>query len=266
MPSTAKPRKGARSRADIPPDVLAALTAGSMESASLPEILALDFTALAHAALPPALAGPVAAGLNPDDGITRRMAAAGRALAAATDHDPQALAALAGHPSDTVRGWVAYAVAEEADSTDAPMPLEILLARLRPFADDPHFGVREWAWMALRPRMVADPLAVIDRLVPWTAEPSENLRRFAVESCRPRGVWCAHVTALKDDPAPGLPLLAPCRADPSKYVRDSVANWLNDAGKTRPDWVLAVTGRWLAEDPAPVVASLVKRARRSLPA
>jgi 3-methyladenine DNA glycosylase AlkC len=153
---------------------------------------------------------------------------------------------------------VAFALAARHGSD-----LEALFPALRPLAADPHFGVREWAWLAARPAIVAKPMEALALLALWTGEEDENLRRFASESTRPRGVWCSHIAELKADPEPGRALLEPLKADPSKYVRDSVANWLNDAAKTCPEWVLSVTDMWLV-DAEKETAALVKRARRSI--
>jgi 3-methyladenine DNA glycosylase AlkC len=65
---------------------------------------------------------------------------------------------------------------------------------------------------------------------------------------------------LRDDPTPGLAVLEPLRADTHRYVQDSVANWLNDAAKDRPDWVRHVLESW-REEVSPYVH---KRAARSL--
>ncbi|MBX9633510.1 MAG: DNA alkylation repair protein, partial [Magnetospirillum sp.] len=99
-------RKGARSRADIDPAVLAELNAGTAETLTLPEALAVDMAVLMQAACPELVVAPLraAAGL----GVTRRMAVA--AQLALDGLGGAAIGRLAGHGSDTVRGWAAYAV------------------------------------------------------------------------------------------------------------------------------------------------------------
>ncbi|WP_448206732.1 HEAT repeat domain-containing protein [Azospirillum sp. sgz302134] len=251
-PTVAKPRKGATRMADIPPDVLADLNAGRRETATLAEGLAIDFATLLAAAVPEA-AGK--ARFDPTDGVTKRMA-----LAGATSLDalgPGAVERLAAHPSDTVRGWACYALAALPDLTLAER-----LDRIRPLADDPHFGVREWAWLALRPHIAERIDEAIALLTPWTASPSERLRRFASEATRPRGVWCAHIGLLKNEPERGLAILDPLRADGARYVQDSVANWLNDAAKSHPDWVRDLCARWDSDSPA--TRYIIRRALRSV--
>lgn len=249
-------RKGYSRRSDIPLEVLQALSEGTIETATLAEGLAVDFQWLmTHAA--PTVPPPDVARLVPTDGVTTRMKVAGEILA--TRFGEAGFKRFRNHPSDTVRGWSAFLLAALPDLT-----LVQRLERIRPLADDPHFGVREWAWMAVRPAIASSLEPALKRLLPWVRDPSANIRRFATEVTRPRGVWCAHITELKAAPQLGVTLLEPLRSDPSKYVRDSVANWLNDAGKSHPDWVGDLCQRWLRESPTPETASLVKRASRNL--
>jgi len=245
-----------RGVADIAPARLSLLNGGSVASATLTEGLAIDFAVLLAAALPEIgasrldrMRAQVAAG------ITRRMALAAQLLLEA-DAD---LALLQAHPSDTVRGWACFAIAAQAGWT---LPQQ--LAAMRPLADDGHFGVREWAWLALRPRLAAEIEDAIALLAPWTADPSERVRRFACEALRPRGVWCAHIAQLKEQPQLALPMLQALRSDPAIYVQDSVANWLNDAAKSQPDWVRSLCAQWLQESPNAATARICKRAQRSL--
>lgn len=251
--------RGARSRADIDATHLDALGAGTAPARTLAEALAIDHTVLLRAVLPDAddeLLTRVAEAQ--ELGILKRMTGIGAALA---DHlDGAETARLTGHVSDTVRGWVCFLLAARATAGPAA-----LLDQLRPFADDEHFAVREWAWMAARSTLVGDLDTSIDLLAGWTSDPSERVRRFASEALRPRGVWAAHIAVLKQHPELGESILDPLRADPSPYVQDSVANWINDAAKTRPDWAIALCERWATEssDEA-ATARIVKRALRSI--
>lgn len=231
-----------------------ALDRGQVETKNLAECLAVDQAVLMRAVVP-----DLAWEFDPSARlpISRRMAAAGALLQTRLTSD--ALEALRMHPADTVRGWYAFAVGAIPE-----LRLDERLHRIRSLADDAHFGVREWAWLALRPHVAADIDTAIALLAPWTREPSPYLRRFATEATRPRGVWSAHIDALKRDPARGLPLLEPLRADPVRYVQDSVANWLNDAAKTQPDWVVALCTRWRAESPGEATARICTRALRSV--
>lgn len=244
--------------ADIAPARLALLNAGTVEASTLTECLAVDFTALMRAALPQIGADVLGAMQGAaGDGISRRMALAGRLIHA--QRGGPAVEDLRRHPSDTVRGWACFVIGAAAD-----MPLPARIAAIRPFADDRHFGVREWSWMAMRPHIAADLDSAIALLAGWTADPSERLRRFASEATRPRGVWCAHLSALRQDPETALPILAPLRADPARYVQESVGNWLNDASKDRPDWVRRLCAHWSAESTSPATARICKRALRSI--
>lgn len=248
---------GARRIAEVTPEHLAALEAGTAETRTLAEALAIDLGRLARQALP-GLGEAALARLSAKagEGITRRMALAGTLCLEA--FGPAGLPRLAAHPSDTVRGIACFALGAAAD-----LPPEDALAAVRPLADDAHFGVREWAWLALRPRIAAALPEAVALLARWTEEPSANLRRFASEATRPRGVWCAHIAALKREPALGLPILAPLRRDPARYVQDSVGNWLNDAAKDNPAWVRGVIGQWTAE-PEPVAPRIATAALRSV--
>ncbi|QIM15612.1 DNA alkylation repair protein [Leucobacter insecticola] len=249
---------GANRISEVGAAQLADLNSGHAEARTLTEALAIDHLVLLAAVIPNAPAQLVSAVAEAQSlGILKRMAAIGSALKHHLSSGD--LAALAIHPSDTVRGWWCFATASSATDGNAA-----LLAACRPLADDNCFTVREWVWMAARPKLVTDLEESIALLTPWTSEPSANLRRFASESLRPRGVWASHIAALKTNPALGEPLLEPLRSDPSRYVQDSVANWINDASKTSPEWAKELCSRWSTESTTPETARITSRALRSL--
>jgi 3-methyladenine DNA glycosylase AlkC len=166
---------------------------------------------------------------------------------------------LAAHASDTVRSWATYVV-----GLDAELSLAEKLDRLRPLATDGNAGVREIAWMAVRLDIERELDVAIELLRGWTTAADANLRRFASEATRPRGVWCKHLNVLKENPALGLPILEPLRSDTSKYVRDSVGNWLNDASKSRPAWVQTICEHWSAAAPTKETSYIIKKALRTI--
>jgi 3-methyladenine DNA glycosylase AlkC len=256
MAKPSQPRKGAIRMADIPADILAQLSIGAIETLTLPEWLAVNHKTLIQT-LAPDISDELLAPLAAGNSIMARSRHAGLALLEI--YGPNAVDRFQSHPSDTVRGWVCFSL--------AGLPNQTLSQRIKAFttfADDSHFGVRELAWIALRPHLTTDLPKAVSLLAKWTDSPKENLRRFASEITRPRGVWCQHIDALKSDPGLALPILQPLRADPSRYVQNSVANWINDASKTRPDWARELTGRWAKESPTPATAYIIKRAMRSL--
>jgi 3-methyladenine DNA glycosylase AlkC len=246
----------ARRPSDVPSGTVDELNAGCRETANLAEALALNMVALAWAVVPEH-ADEIAAAVADVAGITKRFDRIGTVLARRCS--PDELDVLARHRSDTVRGWAAYAIGRRAG-----VSLAGRLSSVRVLADDAHFGVREWAWLGVRHEIVADPRGSIALLSSWAVEDSEKLRRFASESTRPRGVWCAHIRSLRTDPGPGLAILEPLRADPARYVQDSVANWLNDAGKDRPEWVRGVVARWRRESPDLATERIARRGLRNL--
>jgi 3-methyladenine DNA glycosylase AlkC len=251
MPSAA--RKGARHPALVPQAVLRELEAGA-ESANHMEQIALDMGILLAGQFPQLAA-------RSDElrnkGLVARMKAGGRILFEELGPD-----AVRGGPhwsSDTTRGWAAMVVAHLPGLT-----ITERLRAIQPFADDPHFAVREWAWLSLRPHVIGDLGGSIAELTPWTVQRSERLRRFACEVIRPRGVWSAHIAELKRDPDLGLPVIEPLRDDASRYVQDSVGNWLNDAAKSQPRWVQSTCERWTSLDPSAATRRICGRGLRNV--
>ncbi len=264
-------RKGARTMAEIAPAIRRALNEGHEPTRNLVEWLAIDAPTLLRHALPdagfpaPLVARAVATAKGrASEGIMQRMRGTGSDLHGWLAELPAAasrrsFAALATHRSDMVRSLACYAAA-----ADVTLDFAARLLAARPFAADGAMSVRECAWDSYRPALAQELVRGLALLEAWARDADPNVRRCAVESSRPRGVWTQHLEALKRDPAPGLPLLEACRSDPSDYVRRAVANWLNDASKTQPQWVVQLTSRWRRESPTRETAWIVNHATRTL--
>jgi hypothetical protein len=170
-------RRGAARIALIPPDVLEALSDGLVPTVNLNEFLALDLPRLArnvarHIGLPhdhDRIADTLA--MLPAFKPVKRHEHVARALHDLTQPraDRDAIAhALATHPSDVARSWAAQWV------MFSTLPLGEKLQAIRRFADDPHFGVREVAWMAVRDEVVGDADAAVQLLAPLGRRPARQ--------------------------------------------------------------------------------------------
>lgn len=166
---------------------------------------------------------------------------------------------LSCHVSDSVRCWAIYFALSE-DNLD----INEVLLRIRRFASDSHFNVRELAWLSARDFIINDLHESISMLSSWVMDADENIRRFASEVTRPVGVWCRHIPQLKENPVIGLPIIEPLKSDISRYVQNSVANWLNDVSKTNPSFVIDTTDRWYEESKTKETEYIIKRATRTI--
>jgi 3-methyladenine DNA glycosylase AlkC len=266
MSSNFTARKGARRLSDVPPPVLKALAAGTIETVNLMEWLAADMATLARCVSnqirDPSLRKALRKGADQlgDLSITARLTTIGRAVSRAVpDLDDGDFTFLAAHSSDLVRQWACYAV------NDDQMQLS-LVDRLKltfPFAADQNMTVREAAWMAFRPHILPRVEEAVALLEPLTRDSGAFVRRFAVEVTRPRSVWGLHCEHLKRRPQEALSLLENVRQDAARYVQLAVGNWLNDASKSRPEWVVEICERWSAED-NPHTTAITRRGLRTI--
>ena len=121
------------------------------------------------------------------------------------------------------------------------------------------FGSAEFA---IRPFLAADSGRALATMMRWASSENEHVRRLASEGSRPRLPWAGRVPALKADPTLAAPILEALKADPSLYVRKSVANHLNDIAKDRPDWLLTRLAQWPQGDARTVW--IIRHALRTL--
>lgn len=116
------------------------------------------------------------------------------------------------------------------------------------------FGVREF--------LKRDLKRTLKVMRQWSRDKDEHVRRLASEGCRPRLPWSFRLDSLIADPSPTVPILENLKADPSLYVRKSVANHLNDISKDHPARVMEILRGWGQENAH--TAWIAKRALRTL--
>lgn len=265
--TTQTKRKGARSIKDIPQDILKKLNLGEIETANLMEWLAIDTSELLKNLLNQlkrqdylkitlsnidALKKKTINTVNETIGLSFYQLAT-------ENNDKDFFSLLSKHTSDSVRCWAAYMIGQ-----NSTLEIAQKLSQTAFFAADSHFGVREVSWLATRPDIAKSLDKSIEILSKWSVSQDENIRRFASEATRPRGVWCEHIEILKKTPALALDILEPLKSDKAKYVQDSVGNWLNDASKTQSEFVKDLCKKWEKESPTKETNYIIKKALRTL--
>lgn len=256
-------RKGARSIKDLNPEAIIFLNKGLIETKNLMEWLAVDQLALLKLVLNDL--GKNEWYIDFEAAVHQQKKPTANSNTKVIGHnfgiltqDEEVYKFLRTHTSDVVRCWSCWA--ESLHFDDIPN----LLNGMKRYAADSHFGVREVVIFATKERMIEDLDSAISVLFEWTSEEDENVRRFAVESLRPVGVWIKKISVFQENPEKGIQLLDPLKSDESKYVRDAVANWLNDASKSKPEWVISVCKRWEKESKTKETSYIIKRGLRTI--
>lgn len=260
-------RKGARSTKDIPTDILQQLNAGQIETANLIEYLAVNKRLLLENLLKQNKRTDYLKNiLTKIDQLKKQTVntineAIGTGLfeLATQNNDEDFLIIISNHSADLVRCWATYTIGKNEN-----LNITETLRQIQPFSADKHFGVREICWLAVRPKITQNLTKSIEILSDWTTSQDENIRRFTTEATRPRGVWCEHIEELKQNPELALSILEPLKNDPAKYVQNSVGNWLNDASKTKPDFVKSLCNKWIKESNTKANEYIIKRAMRTI--
>ncbi len=121
------------------------------------------------------------------------------------------------------------------------------------------FGSSEFAVREFLRRDVKGTLKVMRS---WAEDDNEHVRRLASEGSRPRLPWSFRLDAVLKDPKLTTPILERLRADPSPYVRKSVANHLNDFSKDHPAYMIELLRGWGLKHPH--TAWIAKHASRTL--
>lgn len=260
-------RKGAKSTKDIPDDILTQLNSGRIETANLVEWLAVDQRLLLENLLKQidrtkylkSIVSNVESLKKQTVNTINEAIGTGLLEQSLKNKDTEILKIISNHPSDLIRCWATYAIGKN-HHLDISQKLE----QMQRFSADTHFGVREICWMAVRPDIAANLPKSIEILSGWTNHKDENIRRFASEATRPRGVWCEHITALKQNPELGLAILEPMKSDSSRYVQDSVGNWLNDASKSKAAFIVDICKKWNEESKTKATAYITRKALRTI--
>ena len=101
---------------------------------------------------------------------------------------------------------------------------------------------------AIRPFIIRYQEETMRQMLSWSRHAHASVRRLSSEGCRSRLPWAMAIPNFKKDAAPILPILENLKADPSLYVRKSVANNLNDISKDHVDLTLKIAKKWYGKN------------------
>jgi 3-methyladenine DNA glycosylase AlkC len=119
---------------------------------------------------------------------------------------------------------------------------DLAFPRVRRLAASEHWQEREVAATAIVEIGKKQPTGVAAEMLRWSSDVDPNIRRASCEGLR---------GLVRTSPEAVAPVLDALRADPSAYVRKSVANLLRDASKRHPAFVLGLCGRWARDATGP---------------
>lgn len=91
------------------------------------------------------------------------------------------------------------------------------------------------------------PEEMMKKMLAWSKHEHWGVRRLSSEGCRPRLPWAMSLPNLKKNLTPIIPILENLKNDPSRFVRLSVANNLNDIAKDNPELVIELAKSWKGE-------------------
>ncbi|MEA4979269.1 MAG: DNA alkylation repair protein [Petrimonas sp.] len=186
-------RKGSKSTKDIPKEILEQLNRGEIETANLVEWLAVDQRLLLENLLKQLgrknYLKPIIAKIDNLEKQTvntiNEAIGTGLLEQCLANDDAGFLMEISNQRSDLIRCWATYSIGR-----NEKLNIGEKLQQIQKFSADKHFGVREICWLAVRPSIAKNLTGSLKILSTWTTNKDENIRRFASESTRPRGVWC----------------------------------------------------------------------------
>jgi hypothetical protein len=191
-----KNRKGAKNKKEVPEEVQTLLNKGKIETVNLVETLVVNQEKLFKNVLIDLKSEQyIKSCENEINSLKKKTypqytSTIGKTLQRLSkeNNDSELFKNFSKHKSDIVRSWACFFIGFDDDLT-----LARKFESIKPFANDKHINVREESWSVMRESISNNLEESIAILSEWCKKEEPNLRRFASESTRPRGVWTKHI-------------------------------------------------------------------------